>query len=338
MGSNNLSQISSGITNSRPLISAMMPVFNAQNFIRHSIESLLKQDYENIELIILDNLSTDDTRIICEEYAKSDSRVRYICDETPCISHEAVNRLIKYVNGEYCMIACDDDLYDTSYIKRMLDVLLEDESIGMVYSRMGSVDVFGNIMKSSPTKLWFKRQNSLIKNFILFLWIRSCVPMVFGLFRTNLCRQTLPFQVFDKTLYDADNKFMLEFLAVNKVHCVDETLFYYRSKNRMVEKEDSTDKKSRESAPPTAYGRFVYLSKHQVLFTKEIFKIIDQSDFGRTQKFILKIFTVLSFLNFIIGLIPVVNRLVYLAKAAVRKFYYFIKRPQSSSVLNPGKL
>jgi glycosyltransferase involved in cell wall biosynthesis len=332
MDSNNLAHGHSNMTNSRPLISMMMPVFNGQNFIRHSIEALLRQDYENIELIILDNLSTDDTRIICEEYAKQDSRVRYICDETPCISHEAANRLIKYVNGEYCMIACDDDLYAPGYVRKMLDVLLEDGNIGMAYSRMESVDIYGNILKTRPEKLWFTRQNSLIKNFLLFLWIRSCVPMVFGLFRTDLYRQTLPFQVFDKTLYDADNKFMLEFLAVNKVHCVDETLFYYRSKDRIIEKEGSTDKKSRESAPDTTMGRFVYLAKHQVLFTREIYKVIDQSNFDSIRKFILKAVTFFSFLYFLINLIPFLHRLIYIAKAVVKRFFYFIKRPKINSI------
>jgi glycosyltransferase involved in cell wall biosynthesis len=328
MESNNTAHSHVGTTNSSPLVSMMMPVFNGQNFIRYSIEALLKQDYENIELIILDNLSTDDTRVISEEYEKQDSRVRYICDETPCISHEGVNRLIKYANGEYCMIACDDDLYESDYVRKMLNVLLEDASIGMAYSRMAAVDIYGNILKSNPEKVWFKRQNSQLKNFILFLFIRSCVPMVFGIFRTNLYRKTLPFQVFDKTLYDADNKFMLEFLSINKVHCVNETLFYYRSKDRTIEKEDSADKKSRQPAPDTPMGRLGYLAKHQVVFTKEIYKVINQTNFTGIQKLILKAFTFFSFLYYLINLIPIIHRLIYIAKAVVRKLFYFIKRPK----------
>lgn len=306
------------------LVSMMMPVFNGQNFIRFSIEALLKQDYQNIELIILDNLSTDNTRLICQEYEKLDPRVRYICDETPCISHEGANRLIKYANGEFCMIACDDDLYTPDYVSKMVEVLKKNPDLGMAYSRMGSVDIHGNIMKRNPEKLWFKQKNSFLKNFILFLWIRSCVPMVFGIFRTQLYKQTLPFEVFDKTLYDADNKFMLEFLAFNKVHCVDEILFYYRFKDRTIEKEDSTDKKSRESVPGTAMGKFKYLAKHQVVFTQEIFKIINQSKFSEIQKFTLKVFTLLSFLYYILKLVPVVSKLMYLSIAIVRKSYYYL--------------
>ena len=315
-----------------PLVSMMMPVFNGQNFIRFSIEALLKQDYQNIELIILDNLSTDNTSLICQEYEKLDPRVRYICDETPCISHEGANRLIKYANGEFCMIACDDDLYTPDYVSKMVEVLEKNPDLGMVYSRMGFVDIHGNIMKSNPEKLWFKLENSFLKNLILFLWIRSCVPMVFGIFRTQLYKQTLPFQVFDKTLFDADNKFMLEFLAVNKVHCEDEILFYYRFKDRTIEKEDSTDKKSRESVPGTAMGRFRYLAKHQVVFTKEIFKIVNQSKFSGVQKFALKVFTILSFLYYISMLVPVVSRLMYISIAVVRKSYYLVKKYKSNSV------
>jgi hypothetical protein len=226
------------------------------------------------------------------------------------------------------MIACDDDLYESDYVRKMLNVLLEDASIGMAYSRMAAVDIYGNILKSNPEKVWFKRQNSQLKNFILFLFIRSCVPMVFGIFRTNLYRKTLPFQVFDKTLYDADNKFMLEFLSINKVHCVNETLFYYRSKDRTIEKEDSADKKSRQPAPDTPMGRLGYLAKHQVVFTKEIYKVINQTNFTGIQKLILKAFTFFSFLYYLINLIPIIHRLIYIAKAVVRKLFYFIKRPK----------
>lgn len=82
IGSINPADQNTSNSSNLPLVSMMMPVFNGQNFIRYSIETLLKQDYQNIELIILDNLSTDNTRIICQEYEKLDSRVRYICDET----------------------------------------------------------------------------------------------------------------------------------------------------------------------------------------------------------------------------------------------------------------
>lgn len=308
-----------------PLVSMMMPVFNGENFIRLSIESLLNQDYENFELIILDNQSTDKTRSICEEYVNKDSRVHYICDESQCISHEGANRLIHFAKGEYCMIACDDDLYSPNYVSKLIKQLEENKNVGMVFSRMELVDVHGNILNTNYDKIWFNSGNSRIKNFIYFLFLRACVPMVFGIFRTRLYKQALPFQVFDKTLYDADNKFMLEFLANNKVHCIDNILFYYRSKNRNLEKEGSTDKKSRTPSPKNMFGRYIYLAVHQINFTFEIFKIIFKSEFNIFIKGILIIITTFSFLYYLLDLIPVFHKLIYVSRSKLLNFLSNVK-------------
>ena len=60
-----------------PIISVVLPVYNGQNYIREAIESILAQTYANFELVISDNASTDETQVICEEYAKMDPRIRY---------------------------------------------------------------------------------------------------------------------------------------------------------------------------------------------------------------------------------------------------------------------
>ena len=62
-----------------PLVSIIIPTFNRQSFIAESIDSSLDQDYGNIEIIITDNASSDDTVKIVKEYVKRDSRVKLFC-------------------------------------------------------------------------------------------------------------------------------------------------------------------------------------------------------------------------------------------------------------------
>jgi glycosyltransferase involved in cell wall biosynthesis len=62
---------------SKPLVSMGLPVYNGERYIRQAIDSLIAQDYENFELIISDNASTDSTKDICEEYARNDKRIKY---------------------------------------------------------------------------------------------------------------------------------------------------------------------------------------------------------------------------------------------------------------------
>ena len=64
-----------------PLVSIIIPTFNRQSFIAESIDSSLDQDYGNIEIIITDNASSDDTVKIVKEYVKRDSRVKLFCQK-----------------------------------------------------------------------------------------------------------------------------------------------------------------------------------------------------------------------------------------------------------------
>ena len=64
--------------NAVPRLSIGLPVYNGENYLAESLEALLGQSYEDFELIISDNASTDGTADICRRYAKQDSRIRYI--------------------------------------------------------------------------------------------------------------------------------------------------------------------------------------------------------------------------------------------------------------------
>ena len=70
------------VNDKTPLVSIGMPVYNESKYIAKTIESLLRQDYENIELIITDNDSQDNTQAICLKYAKEDQRLRYYRNRT----------------------------------------------------------------------------------------------------------------------------------------------------------------------------------------------------------------------------------------------------------------
>lgn len=59
----------------QPLISIIVPVYNAATYLRRCIESILKQTYRNFELLLIDDGSTDNSGEICDQYAKTDSRI-----------------------------------------------------------------------------------------------------------------------------------------------------------------------------------------------------------------------------------------------------------------------
>ena len=93
------------------LLSVVFPVYNAQNFLAKSVGAVLNQTYTNLEIILVDDGSKDESGNICDEYAAADSRVRIY--HKPNGGHSsAVNYGLERMTGKYVMICDTDDYYE----------------------------------------------------------------------------------------------------------------------------------------------------------------------------------------------------------------------------------
>ena len=93
------------------LLSVVMPVYNAQNFLHKSVEAILAQSYKNIELILTDDGSSDKSGKICDDYAAADPRVKVYHKENGGHS-SAVNYGFERMSGKYVMVCDADDYYE----------------------------------------------------------------------------------------------------------------------------------------------------------------------------------------------------------------------------------
>ncbi len=118
--------------NTLPLVSVGIPTYNRSIQLQRAIESVLKQDYLNIEVIISDNASTDNTLEVCSALAKQDSRISYIRQSA---NHGAMKNFIEVLEhskGEFFMWLGDDDFLSQSYISECVKVLQEDLNYSLV--------------------------------------------------------------------------------------------------------------------------------------------------------------------------------------------------------------
>lgn len=90
------------------LISIIVPVYNAASKLNNSIESIINQDYNNFEVIMVDDGSTDDSAFLIKEYIKNDNRIKYIYKSNGGVS-SARNLGIKYSKGEWVLFIDADD-------------------------------------------------------------------------------------------------------------------------------------------------------------------------------------------------------------------------------------
>jgi glycosyltransferase involved in cell wall biosynthesis len=121
--------------NDIPLVTIGLPVHNGGKTIKESLDSLLAQDFKDFELIICDNASTDNTRSICKEYEKLDSRITYHKYEYKVVPAESFNRVLKLARGKYFMWAADDDLWESSFLSCLVDAFNKNPNTVLSFCR-----------------------------------------------------------------------------------------------------------------------------------------------------------------------------------------------------------
>lgn len=104
---------------SNPEVSVIVPVYNGENYIERCVESILNQTYENFELLLIDDGSTDKSPEICDKYSQMDSRIRCIHKENGGLS-DARNIGIKESRGNCITFVDCDDWIETHMLERML--------------------------------------------------------------------------------------------------------------------------------------------------------------------------------------------------------------------------
>ena len=184
------------------LVTIMVPVLNGELFLPLALDSLLSQDYPQFEIVILDNQSTDRTAEICREYERRDGRVRYVPDTVNRISHDAANHLATFITGEFCMIACDDDLWAPSFLSVLVKYLQQHPNVGLAFPNACYVDVEGNrgTQRLLSKRNLYARGASPLANVWRYLGQRRVVPTIFGVYRSDAYLAALPFDTFDETI------------------------------------------------------------------------------------------------------------------------------------------
>lgn len=135
---------------STQLVSVVMPTYNAGKFLRASIESILKQTYKNIELIVVDDNSSDDTPRILRNYTKLDKRIKVITSRINLGVSRAANVGISYAKGDFIARMDADDIAYPERIKKQISFLLKNKTVIAVGGQCELID-------SSGSKIGYKR-------------------------------------------------------------------------------------------------------------------------------------------------------------------------------------
>jgi len=127
-------------------VSIGLPVFNGEQYLEQCIQSLLAQTYDDFELVICDNASSDGTERICRAYAALDGRVRYYRNPENIGLIPNFNRAVELSSGEYFRWAAHDDLCAPEHLARCVSVLDENPSVVLCYCKTMEIDSNGGFI------------------------------------------------------------------------------------------------------------------------------------------------------------------------------------------------
>jgi len=123
-----------------------MPVHNGAKYVAQAIESILGQTYSDLELVISDNASTDETETLCRRYQASDPRVRYYRNEQNVGASPNFGRVLELARGELFRWAAADDLLEPTCIERCVEALDGDPSAVLSHTDVRIIDEAGEVI------------------------------------------------------------------------------------------------------------------------------------------------------------------------------------------------
>jgi len=139
------------------LVSIIVPVFNGLPFLKEALESAINQTYTNLEIIVIDDGSTDGSGVTCDQYAAKDARLRIIHQENRGLS-AARNAGLDIMSGSAVAFLDADDAYSSDYIESMLSVM-NRETVDIVTCKFALYHTTGKLGETEPESIKPKIQS-----------------------------------------------------------------------------------------------------------------------------------------------------------------------------------
>ena len=214
-----------------PKVSIVIPVYNTKEYLRECLDSVVKQTLQDIEIILVDDGSTDGSTDICREYAAADPRIKLIVQKNAGAA--AARRAgVRIASGAYLGFADSDDTVEPDMYEALLSAM---DGCDLVTS--GAISESGNVWKdelpvgvySSPSEMQYIIDNMIVIGNSFRRGISAAPPC--KLFRTDLAREILE-EVNTKIFIGEDAEFVFRYLLRCRSICItDICKYHYRIRN-----------------------------------------------------------------------------------------------------------
>ena len=226
-----------------PKVSIGIPVYNGERFLPEALDSMLNQEVEDFELIVSDNASEDRTEEVARSYCERDPRVRYHRNEVNVGLVANFNRVFELSTGPYFRWAASDDVLESHYLTRCVEVLDSDPGVVLAASEVRLIEADGSPVRFDemaghhvtrygeelqsvdfPPALGSYAVTERFRDVVMSLTSNPLASCIYGLGRRDAIARSLPMQP-----YLGSEKVLLARLALEgRLHIVPEELFVRR--------------------------------------------------------------------------------------------------------------
>ncbi|MBQ4521883.1 MAG: glycosyltransferase family 2 protein [Lachnospiraceae bacterium] len=207
-----------------PLVSVIVPVYNTQLYVERAVHSILNQTYKNIEVILVNDESTDDSEQVCKALKKKDQRIRYFSQVHQGVS-AARNNGIRQANGTYLLFCDSDDFFSEMLVERVVTEF-KHKNCDMVHFSCKSSDE--ELYPSSYVNEEFLEQKEVLLRYFndssIFRNMYSCC---YGAYKSDIIKNNnLVFN--EKLVLGEDGLFTLEYLMYcHSIKFISDELYIY---------------------------------------------------------------------------------------------------------------
>lgn len=201
-------------------ISIIVPIYNAELYLNECIDSIISQSYNNIELILINDGSKDNSEKICLNYANKDKRIKYIYQKNAGVS-AARNNGVKESSGEYILFVDSDDFLEKDALSQIIENIKNVDLLCFGYKAVYTDKSINNCLQSELCDLNTIKEKILLDNNIGgFLWNK--------LFLSKIIKNNeLKFN--QKIHFCEDLLFVTEYIKYcKKIKYINQCLYHYR--------------------------------------------------------------------------------------------------------------
>ncbi len=211
------------------MISIVLPVYNGEDFLQYSIESIINQSFKNWELIIVNDCSIDRTKEIAEKYVNMDERIKLINNKVNMKIPDSLNIGFSNAKGDYLTWTSDDNIYMENALSRMVRELELNPDVSLVYSDMYIINKQGKI----------EGEQSIDETNV---YLMNCVGACF-MYRKKHAKIIGDYN--PKLFLVEDYDYWIRLNKVGKVKRIPEKLYYYRKHDRSLTVQRTRDVEKR---------------------------------------------------------------------------------------------